>query len=319
MIKLLKDGKNLIELCKENNYNDFCRRYDKEFEISSDIDFDIVQLENIQNLKIYLLFILYKQKDNYDISYINWLAKNNYTEEIIDFFEGIISDEATISNNDEVNCTDFLETISKQKNIKLFKYCYDNNIKRLNEQKDLELLIPAFLFQGFLEGLDYLKNVKDFKLMVIDELVYQLAQPKKESDVFNWVVYFHVLKIENKTKFKNIIETYIQGCKKSIIRNSTIVATRPRESTSVLMNSTCGIEPVRGIQSSNLYYNMLSGQSGSVTPKNNLNFNKLKAKLKKQSSICYEKDNVAQSLLNKYLMEISLSEKTNFKVNLIKI
>ena len=134
----------LLQLFQKNKYKEFCLSY-KQGSISVD-NFHSEIEKNIP----YIEFILRQQKENYDLSYIDYLIENNFSENLILFIDSIKNNINPQSIASEMVMTDYIVSlVDKKKDDMLFDYLMDNPVKDWSNYQSHQSLFNHFVIHDY--------------------------------------------------------------------------------------------------------------------------------------------------------------------------
>ena len=239
-------AKNLKNLLEINDFKGFCDEYEnkKKYLQNNDISYDVADIENPAIALPYVKFLLEKQRHSYNVVLLEYLIKNNFTKEVIDFLESIKGIAVYAYDNISVN---IIKSICKNKNMECFVYLVKNSPSSLPEFKDNDFIFKEIVKHNFSQGIDYLsQKIENIHLYLIDDIIKKRSV-NKEAEI-NWDFYFHHMKIDetsmSRAQLKESILYYAQSQYK-INPHKIMVARIPEGSSSIMTNSTSGIEPSR--------------------------------------------------------------------------
>jgi hypothetical protein len=297
-------NKELSNLLEADNFDGFCHLINtkKEFNVSFDIPLSVTASTALK----YVELMLYNQNQHYRINYINYLAKNRYTSNIIAFFNSLkdleLVDDSKIWENP---IKELLEHIVTNKDLDLLHYLLECPVVMLGDFKSTNYIVSVFIKSNFKEGLSYFKYDPSFELYVVQEVVKQVKDEVEvdwfqfenllnlsDLDLFKCLVLDHV----NSEKAKNSFDWESLKDKTKGLRNKTMLAVLPEFPPIRLMTGeTEGIEPIRD----------LLGYSAGLG---------LKSKYYSYQRAGYEAAGTeVQSLWLRYKLEVNLSTKSDDK------
>lgn len=295
-------NKELSALMEKDSFEDFCNLINsKDLKVSFDIPSSVTPSKALK----YVELMLYKQKHQYRIDYINYLVSNRYTENVIRFFDSLKDlDPVEESQIWENPIKELLQNIVNNKDLDLLHYLLECPVVMLGDFKSTNYIVSVFIKNNFQEGLNYLKYDPSFEIYVVQEAVKQL---KDEVEV-DWTQFQTLLNLSDLDLFKSIVAEHVESekvknnfdweilkAKSKGLRNKTMIAVMPKDPPITIMSGEAqGIYPVFDPN----YYNPLG----------------LKSKYYQYQRAGYEApSSEGEALWLKYKLETKLSSKHDEK------
>jgi hypothetical protein len=141
----------LISINKDD-YDNFCIQYTKCIEQNLYFSLDISYFTDIDSMKAikYIEFMLYKNPYNYNVSYIDYLIENGFSDNLITFIESLRNNTKPQSIASEMVIADHIAfLVNRKKDDKLFDYLMDNPVKDWSTYKSHQRLFNHFVMYDY--------------------------------------------------------------------------------------------------------------------------------------------------------------------------
>lgn len=262
----------LLRLFENDDFKGFIyllKSYDKYSYIPNfKIDEGVIASESVK----YIEPMLYTQKFNYEITYIDHLVQGGYSDNVISFFNYLKENSPTEKYQEQKSIKSLLKTIVNKKDINILSYLINSPVRDLADFSKTNYLVSVFIENEFKEGLDFLRVNRFFDLFVFQDVVESCRYKKN----VNWSLFEEVLNLSDLDLFKDIIFKYVQAeelksndrwkyLKNNVSLNKlSVISVNKNFSKPIVMTNTCeGILPIysgfnSGIKSSYYSYKGLT-------------------------------------------------------------
>lgn len=147
----------LLDAIVQDNYESFCSQYTSCIQRDLSFFVDISEFKTIEPIKAlkYIEFMLYKNPYNYNVSYIDYLIENRFSDNLISFIESLKNNTKPQSIASEMILSDYIALlVNRKKDDKLFDYLMDNPVKDWSTYKSNQRLFNHFVLHDYGYSID---------------------------------------------------------------------------------------------------------------------------------------------------------------------